>query len=171
MQTTQTAKRILGIDPGSRTAGYGIVEEHGNKLVAVGFGAVKPPTTGDVNQRSKYLFEAFAELIAQYNPSEVAVENVFFAENARSALMLGQARGAAILPALISGIPLHEYSALQVKKALVGGGRAEKDQVALMVCRILGIREVPKPADVTDALAVAVCHIHSAPMKRRMARA
>jgi crossover junction endodeoxyribonuclease RuvC len=165
------ATRVLGIDPGSRVAGYGVVEEKGSRITAVGFGVVKPPQTADANLRLKYIFEAFAEIIAEYNPGEIAVENVFFAVNARSALVLGQARGAALLPALIAGLPVHEYSALQVKKALVGAGRAEKSQVALMVCRILGMREIPKPEDVTDALGVAVCHLHSAPLRRRLARA
>ena len=164
-------KRVLGIDPGSRIAGYGVVEEAGGRLTAVGFGVVRPPESNDANQKLKYIFEAFSEIIAQYNPDEAAVETVFFAHNARSALTLGQARGAALLAALMAGVEVHEYSALQVKKAVVGGGRAEKSQVADMACRILGLKTVPKPEDITDALAAAVCHIHSAPMKKRLALA
>lgn len=158
----------LGIDPGSRVAGYGLVEEQGSRLVPVTFGVVRPPATKDVHSRLKYLFEAFTEIIVQYRPDEVAVENVFFAKNANSALLLGQARAAAFLPALTAGVPLSEYSALQVKKAVAGNGHAEKKQVALMVCRLLNLKETPKPEDATDALAVAVCHIHSAPLKRRL---
>ncbi len=166
-----SATRILGIDPGSRVAGYGIVEENGNRLTAISYGVVKPPASADAHQRLKYIFTAFAELIVEFGPTGVAVENVFFAVNARSALVLGQARAAAILPAILTGMLPAEYSALQVKKALVGGGHADKKQVAVMVCRILGIKEIPKPEDVTDALAVAVCHLHSLPMKRRLAKA
>jgi crossover junction endodeoxyribonuclease RuvC len=162
-------KIILGIDPGSRVAGYGLVEESGGKLTAVGYGVVKPPETKDANNKLKYIFEAFSEIIAQYNPDETAVETVFFAANARSALVLGQARAAALLPALLAGVPVHEYSALQVKKALTGGGRSEKSQVADMACRILGIKVTPKPEDITDALSIAVCHIHSSPLKRKLA--
>lgn len=159
---------VLGIDPGSRVAGYGLVEERGNRLVAVTFGAVKPPPSKELHPRLKYLFEAFTEIVVQYRPDEVAVENVFFAENARSALQLGQARAAAFLPALAAGVPFSEYSALQVKKALTGNGRAEKGQLARLVCRLLNLKETPKPEDITDALAVAVCHINSAPMKKRL---
>lgn len=162
-------KLFLGIDPGSRTAGYGLVEEDRGRLSAVGYGVVKPPETKDQGHKLKYIFEAFSEIIAQYNPDETAVENVFFAANARSALVLGQARAAALLPALLAGIPVHEYSALQVKKALTGAGRAEKTQVAEMVCRILGIKTIPKPEDITDALSIAVCHIHTSPMKTKLA--
>lgn len=164
-------KRVLGIDPGSRVAGYGVVEENGGRLVAVGFGAVRPPENLDANQKLKYIFEAFSEIIAQYSPQEAAVETVFFAHNARSALVLGQARGAAILAAMMAGLEVNEYSALQIKKSMVGGGRAEKGQVADMTCRILGLKTAPKPEDVTDALAAAVCHIHAAPMKKRIALA
>ncbi len=163
-----TIKRVLGIDPGSRVAGYGVVEENGGRLVAVGYGVVKPPETKDANQKLKYIFEAFSEIIAQYNPDEAAVETVFFAVNARSALVLGQARGAALLSALMAGVTVYEYSALQVKKALTGGGRAEKSQVAEMTRRILGLKAAPKPEDVTDALAAAICHVHSAPMRGRL---
>jgi crossover junction endodeoxyribonuclease RuvC len=164
-----TVKRVLGIDPGSRVAGYGVVEENGGRLTAIGHGVVKPPETKDINQKMKYIFEAFSEIIAQYGPTETAIESVFFAHNARSALVLGQARGAALLPSIMANIPVGEYSALQVKKALACGGHADKKQVALMVCRLLSIKVAPKPEDVTDALAIAICHIHSAPLKRKLA--
>jgi crossover junction endodeoxyribonuclease RuvC len=144
------------------------VEESGRRLSSVGHGVVKTPETKDANYKLKYIFEAFSEIIAQYNPSETAVETVFFAHNAKSALVLGQARAAALLPSLLAGIPVYEYSALQVKKALAGGGRAEKTQVAGMTCRILAIKVAPKPEDVTDALAVAICHIHSSPILRKL---
>lgn len=161
--------KVLGIDPGSRVAGYGIVEERGSILTPVTWGVVKPPPSKVLHPRLKYLFEAYAEIIIEYQPDEVAVENVFFAENPRSALVLGHARAAAFLPALLQNLPFYEYTALQVKKALVGAGHAGKGQVAAMVCRLLNMKEIPKPEDITDALAVAVTHLHASPMHKRMA--
>ncbi len=163
--------RVLGIDPGSRIAGYGVVEEQGNRLVPVAWGIVKPPASKELAPRLKYIFEAYAELVIEYQPDEVAVENVFLAENARSALLLGQARAAAFLPALLQNLPFNEYTALQVKKALAGAGHADKKQVAAMVCRLLNMKETPKPVDATDALAVAVTHLHAAPLRRKVAAA
>lgn len=160
---------ILGIDPGSRSAGWGIIEEKEKTSRVVAFGVVKPPPVRELPPRLKHLFEAFTEIIDTHSPDEVAVESVFFAENAKSALMLGQALAAAILPGLAAGIPLYEYSALQVKKAATGRGHARKDQVAEMVCRLLSLKQKPKPQDVTDALAVALCHIHSSPMMKKTA--
>jgi len=145
------------------------VEADGNRLKAVHYGVIKPPTTKETPPRLKRIFELFSEIIKEYRPDEVAVENVFFAKNARSSLLLGQARAAACLPALLAETPLHEYSALEVKKALTGSGRAEKSQVADMVCRLLSLKETPKPDDVTDSLAVAICHIHSSTQLRRIA--
>jgi len=158
---------VLGIDPGSRVAGWGLVEEKSGRVKAVAFGIVKPPVTRELPPRLKHLFESFRNIIEEHCPDEVAVENVFFAENAKSALMLGQARSATILPGLLAGLPLFEYSALQVKKALTGAGRAGKEQVADMVCRLLSIENRPSPLDVTDALAVAVCHVHTSPVLRK----
>jgi crossover junction endodeoxyribonuclease RuvC len=162
---------VLGIDPGSRTAGWGIVEEKGNTLKTLAYGTVKTPATiKELPRRLGHIFREFEKLAEKYSPDEVAVENVFFAENAKSALFLGQARAAAILPFVKAGLPVGEYTALQIKKAMTGQGRAEKRQVGKMVCRILGLKETPKPADITDALAVAICHIHSAPFLKRAAK-
>jgi len=155
---------VLGIDPGSRTAGWGIIESKGNKLKTIAFGTVTPPLSKELPPRLTFIYKAFGEIIKEYSPSEVSVENVFFAKNPQSALILGQARSASILPALNAGLPLYEYSALQVKKAVTGKGRADKKVVADMVCRFLSLREKPKPHDVTDALAIALCHIHSVPV-------
>lgn len=159
---------VLGIDPGSRIAGWGLVEESNGRITAIDFGVVKPPATGDIFPRLKHIFVEFAKIVKTKKPSVLAVEDVFFAQNVRSALMLGQARSAAILPGLTKGLPVYGYSALQVKKALVGTGRAEKSQVAEMVRRICRMKEKPKPADVTDAIAVAICHLHTSPMMRRI---
>jgi len=160
---------VLGIDPGSRAAGYGLVEADGNRLTTIDYGVVKPPPTKETSPRLKWIFKKFSKIVKEYRPDEVAVETVFFAKNARSSLLLGQARAAACLPSLLADLPLYEYSALEVKKALTGGGRAEKSQVADMVCRLLSLKETPKPDDVTDSLAVAICHIHSSAQLRRIA--
>ncbi|MEE8484261.1 MAG: crossover junction endodeoxyribonuclease RuvC [Nitrospinota bacterium] len=164
---------VLGIDPGSRVAGYGLVEtgekEKNGALKAIAFGVIKPPPSDGLPKRLSHIFNAVDEIIEKYGPDEVAVEDVFFSKNARSALLLGQARAAAILPGLNADIPLWEYSATQVKKALVGNGHAQKNQVADMAARLLGMKEIPKPTDITDALAIAICHIHSAPMLRKIA--
>lgn len=160
---------VLGIDPGSRATGYGLVDVNGGRMTAVDYGVIKPPPTKELAPRLKKIFESFSEIIENHKPDEVAVENIFFAKNARSSLLLGQARAAACLPGLLKNLPFYEYSALEVKKALAGSGRAEKSQVAEMVRRLLALKETPKPDDITDALAVAICHIHSSALLRRMA--
>jgi crossover junction endodeoxyribonuclease RuvC len=152
--------RVLGIDPGSRITGYGIVEQQGSRLIHVDNGAIFTDSAADFPGRLKRIFDGLTEVIAEYRPDEVAVENIFFATNAQSALKLGQARGAAIVAAVHAGLAVAEYSALQVKQAVVGQGKAEKGQVQKMLKVLLGLPEVAQ-ADASDALAVAVCHINS----------
>ncbi|MDD2852705.1 MAG: crossover junction endodeoxyribonuclease RuvC [Desulfuromonadaceae bacterium] len=151
---------VLGIDPGSRITGYGVVENSGNRLVHIDNGAIFTDTAPDFPGRLKTIFDGLMEIIARYHPDQVAVENIFFATNPQSALKLGQARGAAIVAAVHCGLPVAEYSALQVKQAVVGQGRAEKGQVQKMVRALLGLPEIAQP-DASDALAVAICHINS----------
>ncbi|KAA0888149.1 crossover junction endodeoxyribonuclease RuvC [Oryzomonas rubra] len=157
--------RVLGIDPGSRITGYGIVEQQGNRLVHVDNGAIFTDSAADFPGRLKRIFDGLCSVIAQYRPDEVAVENIFFSTNAQSALKLGQARGAAIVAAVHAGLPVAEYTALQVKQAVVGQGRAEKSQVQKMLKALLGLPEIAQ-ADASDALAVAVCHINSFALKQ-----
>jgi crossover junction endodeoxyribonuclease RuvC len=152
--------RILGIDPGSRITGYGIVEQSGNRLIHIDNGAIFTDTAVDFPGRLKQIFDGLSEVIARYKPDGAAIENIFFASNAQSALKLGQARGAAIVAAVHCGLPVAEYSALQVKQAVVGQGRAEKGQVQKMLKALLGLPEIAQ-ADASDALAVAICHINS----------
>lgn len=152
--------RTLGIDPGSRITGYGIVEQSGSRLVHVENGAIFTDKASDFPGRLRLIFEGLSAVIAEYRPDEVAVENVFLAINAQSALKLGQARGAAIVAAVHAGLPVAEYTALQVKQAVVGQGRAEKGQVQKMLKALLGLPETAQ-ADASDALAVAVCHLNS----------
>lgn len=152
---------ILGIDPGSRKTGYGLISKEGNRLVHVDNGAIFTSTAKDFPTRLQQIFFGLSGIIEQYQPDAVAVENVFLAKNAQSALKLGQARGAAIVAAVSVGLSVFEYSALQVKQAVVGTGRAEKQQVQHMIKVLLNLPEVAQE-DASDALAVAVCHAHSA---------
>ncbi len=157
--------RVLGIDPGSRITGYGIVDQNGNKLVHVDNGAIFTDKASDFPGRLKTIFDGLSEVISQYRPDEVAIETIFFSTNVQSAIKLGQARGAAIVAAVHAGLPVAEYSALQVKQAVVGRGRAEKGQVQKMLKALLGLPETAQ-ADASDALAVAVCHINSYGLKQ-----
>lgn len=152
--------RVLGIDPGSRITGYGLVEQQGSRLVHVDNGAIFTDKADDFPGRLKLIFEGISTVISEYQPEVVAVEDIFFSTNVRSALKLGQARGAAIAAAVHGCLPVFEYTALQVKKAVVGEGKAAKEQVQKMLKALLGLPEVAQ-ADASDALAVAVCHINS----------
>lgn len=160
---------ILGIDPGSRCTGYGIIHDGVKGPVMVAFGTIR--TEGEVlPERIKEIYDGLHQVIRQHRPTEVAIEQVFMSKNADSALKLGQARGAAICAAVNAGLPVHEYAARQVKQALVGKGSAEKSQVQHMVRFLLGVKEV-LPADASDALGIAMCHIHHRQTHLRLARA
>ena len=152
--------RVLGIDPGSRITGYGLVEQQGSRLLHIDNGAIFTDRATDFPDRLRMVFEGISRVIAEYRPEVVAIEDVFVSENVRSALKLGQARGAAIAAAVHAGLPVAEYTASQVKQAVVGQGRAGKDQVQRMLKMLLGLTEVAQ-SDASDALAVAVCHINS----------
>jgi len=156
--------RILGIDPGSRITGYGVIAREGNRLIHIDNGAIFTDAAADFPGRLKRIFDGISSVIEQYQPDAVAVEDIFFATNVQSALKLGQARGAAIVAGVTSGLPVHEYTALQVKQAVVGHGRAAKEQVQQMIKVLLNLPEIAQ-ADASDALAVAVCHANSAGMK------
>lgn len=160
------SRRILGIDPGSRITGYGLIDCHGGRLTYVDCGVVSAGT-GPFPDRLRAIFDGLTELIGRHAPAEVAVEKVFVSRNAESALKLGQARGAAICAAVQSGLPVGEYAATRIKQAVVGRGAADKRQVQHMVCALLGLREAVK-ADAADALAVAVCHAHESRTAARL---
>lgn len=163
--------RVLGIDPGTVTSGYGIVDEEGGRLGYVDSGGITTSAKLVLPDRLKKIYEGIVEVIARSNPDAVVVENVFFAKNVQSALKLGHARGVALLAAVNAGIPVFEYSPLQIKQAVVGYGAAEKPQVQKMVKALLNLAEVPKPHDASDALAAAICHINSAKLKGKVAAA
>lgn len=153
-----TTLRILGIDPGLRVTGFGVIEQSGQQLVYVGSGCIRSGE-GTLPQRLKVLLEGLQEVIATYHPHCAAIEQVFVNINPQSTLLLGQARGAAICAAVASALPVAEYTALQVKQAVVGAGKARKEQVQAMVRRLLKLPGDPNP-DAADALACAICHAH-----------
>jgi len=151
---------ILGVDPGTLITGYGIIENRGRGLNAVSFGAIKNKSLTPMPERLKLIFDTLAGVIDRFRPDEFAIETAFYGKNAQSALKLGHARGVAMLAAVSRNIPTHEYSPREVKKAIVGNGTASKEQVQFMVKSLLSLREPPEYYDVTDALAVAICHLH-----------
>ena len=160
--------RVLGIDPGTAATGYGIVEEREGSLHAIRFGAITSPASLPFAQRLLRIHRDLRTLLTDLRPDCAAVEAVFFARNVQSALRLGQARGVVLLALAEAGIPIHEYSALEVKKAVTSYGQAQKDQVQRMVQMLLRLSEAPHPADAADALAIAICHQHAARLQDRL---
>jgi crossover junction endodeoxyribonuclease RuvC len=153
--------RIFGIDPGSERTGYGCVETDGSRHRMVACGAISVPASAAFPDRLHIIHSRLAALLLQHRPDAVALENVFFAANVRSALKLGHARGVAMLAAVEAGVIVAEYTPAEIKRAVVGHGRAEKAQVQHMIKLLLGLPEIPTPHDAADALAVAICHVHS----------
>lgn len=154
--------RILGIDPGYAILGYGIIDMKGNRFSVCGYGAITTDTALEMPDRLKHLYTQVMEIIREYEPDVAAIEELFFNTNSKTALLVGQARGVAILACANSGLEIREYTPLQIKQGLVGYGRAEKQQIQAMVKTILNLSEAPKPDDTADALAAAICHGHSA---------
>ena len=161
--------RILGIDPGSRVTGYGIIDQAGQQISYVASGCIR--TSGDaIAERLGIIFSGINTIIQEYLPDEMAIERVFMSKNADSALKLGQARGAAICASVHREVPVDEYAAREIKQAVVGNGGASKEQVQHMICVLLSLQKTP-PADAADALGVAVCHGHQRETRRRMTTA
>lgn len=153
--------RIIGIDPGYAIVGYGVIDYIGNKFKIVEYGAITTESNQNMNERFKAVHDDLNTIIERTNPEFLAIEELFFNSNQKTAINVAQARGVLLLSALNHGISIHEYTPLQVKQAVVGYGRAEKKQVQLLVKSILGLEKMPKPDDTADALAIAVCHAHS----------
>lgn len=152
----------MGIDPGIAITGYGVIQtDRTGKLLTRCCGAIKTPAHQQIELRLDTIYQGICEVITQFSPEYIAIEELFFNRNVSSAIVVGQARGVAILAAAHHKLPVAEYTPLQVKQAVTGVGRAPKDQVGFMVRLLLGLSEVPKPDDVADALAVAICHVHN----------
>jgi crossover junction endodeoxyribonuclease RuvC len=165
MPRAQGAVVVLGLDPGSRATGYGLVAETSGSLSLVAAGVIRGTSAEPMAERLFRIFSRLSELIAAHRPEVAAVEDVFVSANARSALILGQARGAALTACAAGGVPVEAYEPTYVKKSIVGVGRAEKSQVAFMVGRLLGEAK-PLAVDASDALAVAICHLNERRFKR-----
>jgi crossover junction endodeoxyribonuclease RuvC len=160
--------RILGIDPGSHVTGFGVVDFERGRFTIVAAGAIRSGRTLDLSERLCRVADGIRELIVEHAPGEICLERVFQHANVHSALVLAHVRGALMLEVARAGRSVHEYTALQVKQALVGHGHADKDQVRAMVLRLLSAPGLDRANDVSDALAVAICHAHSsATLKRR----
>jgi crossover junction endodeoxyribonuclease RuvC len=165
--------RVLGIDCGGEYTGYGVVEmDPRGQLCCLTCGAIKLSPREVLPRRLSRVFLQLGEIITEHHPEQVAIEDVFYALNVKSALKLGQVRGVAMLAAAVAGLEVAEYSPLTIKASVVGYGRAEKQQVQHMVTRLLALAEPPQPMDASDALAIAICHLHTAGTleKQRVAR-
>ena len=160
--------RILGIDPGYAILGYGVIEKTGNHFRAVEYGALTTDKDTPMPLRLEHLYDGLREIISEYRPQVASIEQLYFNNNAKTAIQVGQARGVAILACIKGGIEVAEYTPLQIKQALVGYGRADKKQVQFMVKTMLNLQEVPSPDDTADALAAAICHGHAADTGNRL---
>ena len=154
--------RILGIDPGYAILGYGILDMKGNRFSVVDYGSILTDAGMEMPARLQVLYDRLTEIIEEYEPEEASIEELFFNNNAKTAILVGEARGVAVLACAKIGLKISEYTPLQIKQALVGYGRADKKQVQSMVKAILNLEKVPKPDDTADALAAAICHGHCA---------
>ena len=161
---------VLGIDPGTAITGYGLVRqaERGDPLQVVAYGAITTPSDWPMPTRLQKIYRELTALIREHHPTDGAVEQLFFSRNVKTALAVGQARGVALLALADGRVTIHEYTPLEVKQSVVGYGRAEKGQVQELVKLLLGLEAVPQPDDAADALAIAICHLHSAHMASLM---
>ncbi|MCF8008270.1 MAG: crossover junction endodeoxyribonuclease RuvC [Halanaerobiales bacterium] len=158
---------ILGIDPGLAIIGYGVLEKKGNSFKLIDYNTIETSSKLDDVTRLSKLYDQLIELIKKYDPDQIAVEELFFNKNVKTAIRVGQARGVILLAGSKQGIQVAEYTPLQVKQAVVGYGRASKRQVQQMVKALLNLDEIPKPDDAADALAISICHGHSYASKEK----
>ena len=161
--------RVLGIDPGTITLGYGVVDVERDEIVHVACGALTAPADAPMAERLHTIYIALRDIIERYGPAQAAIEEPFVAKNVRSALAVGQAIGVATVAVAERGIPLHHYTPAQVKQSVTSYGRSGKEQVQEMVTVLLGLPQPPRPADAADALAVAICHIQQQQIARMLA--
>ena len=160
--------RILGIDPGYAIMGYGVIEKKGSRFYPVAYGAVTTAKDQPMPERLKILYSGLMEVIAEYQPEEAAIEELYFQNNAKTAIAVGEARGIAVLACANSGLDIFEYTPMQIKTSVTGNGHAGKEQVQLMVTKLLQLESVPKPDDVADALAGAICHSFTGEARKRL---
>ena len=160
------ARVALGIDPGTAIVGYAVVVAQGNELSMIACDVITTSASMLLPQRLQHIYTRLSEIIATYHPNEAAMEELFFAKNARTALTVGQARGVAMLALANGGLSIAEYTPMQVKQAVSGYGSAKKEQVGEMVRILLKLKAVPRPDDAADAAAVAICHLHTSPLLR-----
>src|ERR1043165_7976895 len=153
--------RVLGIDCGSRITGYGVIDTDGADCVFVGCGAIRSKASAPIAERLQFIYRGIVSIIRDLQPEAAAFESLFYATNVQSALKLGHVRGVSMFAAAEANLPVYEYSPLEVKSAVTGYGRAEKPQVQQMVRALLRLNTAPEPYDASDALAVAICHIHT----------
>ncbi len=154
--------RILGIDPGLAIVGWGVIEYQNARILPVAYGAIRTPQGIPTENRLEMIYSGMNQLIQKYHPDEMSIEELFFTKNITTGIRVAEARGISLLAAKQAGIPIQEYTPMQIKQAVVGYGKAEKKQVIAMVTSILNLKEPPKPDDTADALAIAICHAHSA---------
>lgn len=159
------ARRVLGIDPGTASTGYGVVEECDRRLRALASGVIRTGSDEATPARLQAIHRRIGQLAQQWHPDEAAVEELFFSRNVRTAMSVGQARGVAILALADAGVAVAEYTPLAIKQAVTGYGSADKVQMQEMVRMLLGLNDAPEPDDAADALAVAICHLHSARLR------
>ena len=159
---------ILGIDPGIALCGYGIISGEGNSYHAISFGSLSTRSDEELPVRLQQIYNGICRQIEEFKPDAVAVEELFFSKNAKTAMIVGHARGVAVLAAVNNGLPVYEYTPLQIKQSLTGYGRADKNQIGQMVKVLLALKEVPKPDDTCDALAVSLCHFFSCKMSNML---
>jgi len=150
---------VLGVDPGSLVTGYGLIEKDLNQMTCIQVGVINPPSKAPFCERIHHIFQSMLDIMSDYQPQELAIEDIFFAKNVKSSLKLGHARGAVLVAAVESGLKIFEYSPLEIKKSTVGYGRASKEQVRSMVKTILNLKSEPL-LDASDALATAICHLN-----------
>jgi crossover junction endodeoxyribonuclease RuvC len=160
--TSPSLRIALGIDPGTAVVGYAVVEAHGNELKMIACDVITTPSTMSMPERLQHIYLRLNEIITTYRPNESAIEELFFAKNARTALTVGQARGVVMLALANGGLAISEYTPKQVKQAVTGYGGANKEQVGEMVRILLHLKSIPRPDDAADAAAVAICHLHTA---------
>jgi crossover junction endodeoxyribonuclease RuvC len=157
--------RIVGVDPGLADSGFGVIEETDNKLHCVEYSCISTSKETPFPERLRFIYDEFARVLDEFKPEMCAIEALYFAKNAKSAFQVGHARGVFILCASLAGIPVYEYTPIQVKQALAGSGRAEKSQLQYMVKVLLKLEELPTPDHASDALAVAICHANSSRLR------